>query len=99
MLSAEEVRRIARVSYVDPPGPGAPDPDGLGALYGEISTARGSVLDLHRALAGAPGALRAYFHLPRYIRDESSLDPRLRERAIVATGHALGVPSSPMPTR
>ena len=83
---------MARVRYVDPPPPGAPDPDGLRALYGEIATARGSVLDLHRALAGAPHALRAYFRLSRYIRDESSLDPRLRELAIVATGHALDVP-------
>ncbi len=83
---------MARVPYVDPPAPGAPDPDGLGHLYAEIGAARGSVLDLHRALAGAPGALRAYFRLSHYVRDESSLDPRLREIAIVATGCFLDVP-------
>ena len=83
---------MARVPYVDPPAPGAPDPDGLRDLYAEIGATRGSVLDLHRALAGAPGALRAHFRLSRYVRDESSLDPRLRELAIVATGYVLGVP-------
>ncbi len=91
MPPPEEERGTARVPYVDPPTSGAPDPDGLRALYAEIAAARGSVLGLHRALAGAPGALRAYFRLSHYIRDESSLDPRLRELAIVATGHALGV--------
>ncbi len=92
MLWAEEVRPVARVQYVDPPAPGAPDPEGLGALLGEIGTARGRVLDLHRALAGAPAALRAYYRLSHYVRDESSLDPRLRELAIVATGYVLDVP-------
>ena len=82
---------MARIPYVDAPLPGTDDPEGLRPLYEEMASARGSVLDLYRALANAPGALRAYFALSRYIRDGSSLDPQLRELAIVATGYALDV--------
>lgn len=82
---------MARIPYVDPPPFDADDPAGLRALYAEMTAARGAVLDLYRALANAPAALRAYFVLSRHVRDESSLDPRLRELAILATAHALDV--------
>lgn len=83
---------MARIPYVDPPPPGAPDPGDLRGLYAEAASARGSVLDLYRAIATSPEALRAYLGLSRYVRDGSSLDPRLRELAILATAHALAVP-------
>lgn len=82
---------MARVGYVDAPAAGASDPEGLRALYAEIASVRGEVLDLYRALANAPEALRAYLGLSRFIRDGSSLDPALRELAILATGYALDV--------
>lgn len=82
---------MARVPYVDPPPIGADDPDELRALYAEVTAARGTVLDLYRALANAPAALRAYLVLSRHVRDRSSLDPRLRELAILATAYALDV--------
>lgn len=82
---------MARVPYVDPPPLDADDPEGLRALYAEIAATRGTVLDLYRALANAPAALRAYFALSHHVRDHSSLDPRLRELAILATAYALDV--------
>ena len=82
---------MARVPYVDPPPPGSADPNGLRPLYVETAAVRGSVLDLYRALGNAPAALRAYLGLSRHVRDGSSLDPRLRELAILATAFALDV--------
>ena len=75
---------MAKLAYRDN------DPE-LADLYREIATLRGSVTNLHRALANQPAALRAFMGMSRYIRDESSLDPGLRELAILATAFALDV--------
>ncbi len=75
---------MARVPYVE-------DKPELADLYRDIAGLRGSVHNLHRALANHPAALQAFMGMSRYIRDESSLSPRLRELAILATGYALGV--------
>lgn len=91
ILWREEEMPMARIPYVDPPPDGADDPNGLRGLYAQIEATRGSVLNLYRALANQPAALRAYFALSRYVRDDSSLDPRLRELAIVGTAYALDV--------
>jgi alkylhydroperoxidase family enzyme len=48
-------------------------------------------LHLYRILANQPPALRAFLGMSRYIRDESSLPPALRELTILATAFALGV--------
>ncbi|HEX5416331.1 MAG TPA: carboxymuconolactone decarboxylase family protein [Chloroflexota bacterium] len=61
-------------------------------LYREIAGLRGSVLNLYRALANQPEALRAFMGVSRYVRDAASLDPALRELAILATAYALDVP-------
>jgi alkylhydroperoxidase family enzyme len=75
---------MARVPYVDRPE-GA-----LVALYRDIAGLRGSVLNLHRALANQPDALRAFMVMSRHVRDDATLDPRLRELAVLATAYALG---------
>ncbi len=48
------------------------------------------VLNLYRALANQPPALAAFLEMSRYVRSGSSLDPGLRELAILATAHELG---------
>jgi alkylhydroperoxidase family enzyme len=80
---------VARVPYVDP-GSTNENPD-LAELYISIADLRGSVHHLHRTLANQPVALRAFMGMSRYVRDDSQLDPKLRELAILATGHALDV--------
>jgi 4-carboxymuconolactone decarboxylase len=48
------------------------------------------VLNLYRVLANQPAALAAFLGMSRYVRSASSLDPGLRELAILATAHELG---------
>ena len=81
---------MARVPYVSDAAAG--EIPALPSLYASIADLRGSVLNLHRALANQPAALRAFMGMSRYVRDESSLDPALRELAILATGYGLDVP-------
>ncbi|MGH7042587.1 MAG: carboxymuconolactone decarboxylase family protein [Acetobacteraceae bacterium] len=47
---------------------------------------------LHRALVNSPGALRAFAALGEYIRHGSTLDPRLRELAILQVGYLARAP-------
>jgi 4-carboxymuconolactone decarboxylase len=47
------------------------------------------VLHLYQVLANQPNALEAFLGMSRYIRDESSLRPEMREIAILATAGAL----------
>ncbi len=47
---------------------------------------------LHRALVNSPGALRAFGGLGQYIRHGSTLDPRLRELAILQVGYLARAP-------
>ena len=81
---------MARVPYGDPvAGESSPE---LLRLYEDISALRGAVLNLYRALANQPPALRAFMGMSRYIRDDAELPARLRELAIVATAWALDQP-------
>jgi len=80
---------MARLPFVDPTQ--ARDDPELRALYGDIADLRGGVLNLYQVLAHQPSALRAFMVMSRYVRDDSSLDPSLRELAILATGYALDV--------
>lgn len=79
---------MARLPYVMED---APLPEDLRALYAEITRLRGGLLNLYRILANQPAALRAFMGMSRYIRDESTLDPQLRELAILVTAYALDV--------
>lgn len=46
--------------------------------------------NLFRALAHAPGILDAFLTYANALRDDSDLDPRLRELAVLTVGHATG---------
>jgi 4-carboxymuconolactone decarboxylase len=59
-------------------------------LYSEIGRMGRPVLNLYRELANQPPALAAFLEMSRYVRSGSSLDPGLRELAILATAHELG---------
>lgn len=78
---------MARVPYVSE-DTAANDPQ-LKDLYDDAAGRRGSVLNLYKAIANQPGALRAHLAMSRYVRDDSSLPPDLRELAILVTGFAL----------
>lgn len=65
----------------------------------ELAEIRSTILGLGRAvhnhhlvLANQPAALRAFMHMSRYVRDETSISPRLRELAILATAYAKNIP-------
>src|SRR5579884_3970990 len=75
-----------------PPGAGSSLASDAAAVYAEIRALGRPVLNLYRALANQPPALRAFLGMSRYVRDRSSLPPRLRELAILATAYALDVP-------
>jgi 4-carboxymuconolactone decarboxylase len=59
-------------------------------LYAEIGRLGRPVLNLYSVLANQPPALAAFLDMSRYVRSGSSLDPGLRELAILATAHELG---------
>ncbi len=83
---------MARIPYVDPPAEADADPARLRELYHDIAGLRGTVLNLYRAIAHQPEALRAFMTMSRYIRDDAALSPKLRELAILSTAHAMDVP-------
>jgi 4-carboxymuconolactone decarboxylase len=76
---------MGRVPYVKP-GTSKEVDD----LFKEIAGMGRPVLNLYRALANQPPALAAFLEMSRYVRGGSSLDPGLRELAILATAHELG---------
>lgn len=76
---------MARVPYVDPDRA----PDDVQALLADIRERRGFVSNLHRALAHAPGALRAYEALSHHCRLETPLPRRLREIVILRIAQQL----------
>ena len=80
---------MARLPYVKPENAAA-SPD-LARLFAEIADLRGSVHHLHQVLANQPAALDAFMRMSRYVRNDASLPPRLRELAVLATAHALDV--------
>jgi alkylhydroperoxidase family enzyme len=49
-------------------------------------------INLHRALAHSPHAMRAFGGLGQFIRHKSRLDPRLRELAILQVGYLARSP-------
>ena len=63
----------------------------LKSLYDEITRLRGSLLNLYRLLGNQPPALRAFMTMSRYVRNQSSLRPQLRELAVLVTASVLEV--------
>lgn len=49
-------------------------------------------INIHKLLANSPEALRYFRALTTYVRDESAIDPRLRELAIMQIGYAAKRP-------
>ncbi len=76
---------MARLEYVEAGASPVVD-----ELYAEIGRMGRPVLNLYRELANQPQALAAFLEMSRYVRSESSLNPGLRELAILATAHELG---------
>lgn len=76
---------MARLEYVEPGASAAVDD-----VFAEVTRMGRPVLNLYRALANQPPALAAFLGMSRYIRDESSLEPGMRELVILATAHELG---------
>jgi 4-carboxymuconolactone decarboxylase len=76
---------MARLPYIEAGGSPAVD-----ELFAEIEGMGRPVLNLYRVLANQPPALAAFLGMSRYVRSASSLDPGLRELAILATAHELG---------
>lgn len=72
-----------------PPVPAGTSP-AVDRLYAEIGRLGRPVLNLYSVLANQPPALAAFLEMSRYVRAASSLDPGLRELAILATAHELG---------
>jgi len=79
---------MARLEYVMESEGAAGD---ARAIYDEIIQLRGGLVNLYRILANQPPALRAFMSMSRYIREDSSLPPQLRELAILVTADVLNV--------
>jgi uncharacterized peroxidase-related enzyme len=78
---------MARVPYLSHAG-ATPDTE---ALWRRVEAERKvPTANIFRALAHAPALLDAFLSYANALRDESELEPRLRELAILAVGHATG---------
>ncbi len=75
---------MARLEYVRPGANAEAD-----AVFAQLGALGRPVLNLYSELANQPPALAAFLSMSRYVRDGSTLDPALRELAILATAHAL----------
>ena len=78
---------MPRLPYVD-----GGRSDAVDDLYAQVGRLGRPVLNLYRELANQPPALAAFLGMSRYVRADSSLEPALRELAILATAHALEQP-------
>ena len=72
---------MARVPYLDPSD-----------LAPEHRDLLKRPINLHRALAHSPNALQSMNGLATFIRQDSGLDPRLRELAILQVGYLARAP-------
>jgi alkylhydroperoxidase family enzyme len=79
---------MARLDYVME----SPDaPADVRSIYDDIAKLRGGIVNLYRILANQPAALRAFMSMSRYVRDDSTFPPHLRELAILVTAYGLDV--------
>ena len=78
---------MARLRYIQPADSG--EPQRIERIYSEIRGMGREVLNLYQVLGNQPNALEAFLGMSRYIRDDSSLRPEMREIAILATAKAL----------
>jgi 4-carboxymuconolactone decarboxylase len=75
---------VARLPYLE-----AGTSPAVDELYAQIGRMGRPVLNFYKVLANQPPALGAFLEMSRYVRAGSSLDPGLRELAILATAHEL----------
>ncbi len=59
-------------------------------IFDDLMAERGEVLNLFRALANTPEALRRLLPYSTYVRFQTTLDPHLRELAILTVGRITG---------
>lgn len=78
---------MARLPFVE--GGTGDEAAQVAALYSQITALGRPVGNLYRVLANNPAALNAFLGMSRYVRNESGLDPRLRELAILATASVI----------
>ena len=71
-----------------PEGDPAKSPE-LQKVYEEITVSRGWISNAMRSLSNAPEGLRRFAHFGDYVRYRTDLTERLRELAIVTTGHKV----------
>src|SRR2546428_12941587 len=81
---------MARLRYVTPAD--SPDRERMEHISSKIRGMGRRVNHLYQILQNQPAALEAFLSMSRYIRDDSSLRPALREMAILATAEALHQP-------
>jgi alkylhydroperoxidase family enzyme len=84
------VSAVARLPYLE--ADQSSSPELIHDLYSQINGWGRPVAHLYKVLANQPPALAAFLGMSHYIRDRSSLDPTLREMAILATSRALDQP-------
>lgn len=75
---------MARLDYVAPGTSKEAD-----AVYAEVQRLGRPVLNLYAELGNQPRALAAFLSMSRYVRDDSSLEPGLRELLILETAREL----------
>jgi len=80
---------VARVPYVDVES--CRDAS-LAQTFRAIGEVRGSVSNLFRLVAQCPAGLGPFFGLSTFVREGSSIHPRVREIAILVTAYRLDVP-------
>ena len=79
---------MARISY---PGPDSLSGDALDVLAG-LNQARGYVPNLYRMLAHSPVLLRDFVEMTGHVRDSTTLQPTLRELAILTVARVTQAP-------
>lgn len=75
---------MPRLDYVKPGSSADAD-----RAYAEVRRLGRPILNLYAELANQPKALAAFLTMSRYVRDDSSLEPGLRELTILATAREL----------
>jgi alkylhydroperoxidase family enzyme len=78
---------VARLPYITPEE--SDHSERVESLYSEIRGMGRPLAHLYQVLANQPPALEAFMSMSRYVRDNSSLQPPLREIAILATAGTL----------
>jgi alkylhydroperoxidase family enzyme len=61
-------------------------PESESDLWDEMIQQRGAVGNIHRALMGAPNLFRRFLAYANELRNETQLDPKLRELALMTVG-------------